>query len=327
MRMLRQLIWTIALTVFPGMTTDLLVAQPVPASSASVVPAPPIPPFPPSPVQPFRQLLATNEAGRQAWLATKSPSQRKLLEAKLAEYEALPPAERELRLTLTELRWYLMPLLRSAPEARSNYLASVPERFRPLLEERVRQWDGLPEAMRSELLTNEPMLSFILRLEKSTPAQSRAMLNELTPENRKKMEAALEEWRKQPAERRQTIAYRLNQFFELRESEKAQLLRTLPEKERQPTAQMLAIIERLPKEDRERCLASLEAFAKMSPAEQEQFMRNAARWQAMTPRQRETLRIMLQKVPPLPPIPPGMLAPATAQAGATNSSSEKASQQ
>ncbi|HTV76036.1 MAG TPA: hypothetical protein VMD57_03480, partial [Candidatus Baltobacteraceae bacterium] len=64
-----------------------------------------------SPVEFFRQLLAMTPDERDNCLKIHPPEIRERILAKVAEYEALDPDERELRLRATELRWYLMPLL------------------------------------------------------------------------------------------------------------------------------------------------------------------------------------------------------------------------
>jgi hypothetical protein len=53
-------------------------------------------------------------AERREFLANRSPEAQKLILAKVKEYEALRPEERDLRLWVTELRWYLLPLLESS---------------------------------------------------------------------------------------------------------------------------------------------------------------------------------------------------------------------
>ena len=74
------------------------------------------PPMPPSPMDYFRSLLAMSPAQRESALAKKPARIRERILAKVNEYAALDPDERELRLRATELRWYLMPLLRTAPD-------------------------------------------------------------------------------------------------------------------------------------------------------------------------------------------------------------------
>src|ERR1019366_7847670 len=89
-----------------------------PESPPPLPPDPPVPPDPPPPLPPaqspisfFRDLLAMNGAERKQALTNRSPEGQKLILDKVREYESLPPDERELRLRVTELRWYLVPLM------------------------------------------------------------------------------------------------------------------------------------------------------------------------------------------------------------------------
>ena len=68
-----------------------------------------------SPVDFFRQLLAMSPDQRAAALTNRSPEIRARILAKVDEYEALDPDDRELRLRATDLRWWLTPLLRLPP--------------------------------------------------------------------------------------------------------------------------------------------------------------------------------------------------------------------
>ena len=61
--------------------------------------------LPVSPVAYFRKLLAMSPQQRESALAKKSPAVRARILAKVNEYIALDPDERELRLRATEVRW------------------------------------------------------------------------------------------------------------------------------------------------------------------------------------------------------------------------------
>ena len=93
---------------------DAQTPSPVPAKfSAAATNVPPLPPVVLSPVEFFRQLLAMLPAERNSSLTNRTPEARARILAKVREYQALDPDERELRLRATELRWYLLPLLRT----------------------------------------------------------------------------------------------------------------------------------------------------------------------------------------------------------------------
>jgi hypothetical protein len=286
-------VW-VAVAAFQAVTAEIL---------------PPLPPLPPSPLQFFRDLLNTNEAGRTAFLAGKLPEQRQAIEAKLAEYLALPADQRELRLCLTELRWYLLAVLRAPEKIRLQYLGQVPEKYRSLVQDRLKIWDTLPEENRKEMLQNEAALAYIIRLEQTTPLQGQALLAALPEEKRRQVATFLEVWRGLPVAQQQAMVSRFQQFFGLTEPEKRQTLKSVPVEQRQQTEQVLGAFERLPKEQREKCLAAFQQFLNLTAKEREQFLQNAIRWQAMSPETRQSLSNWVQKFPPLPPLPPGFGTP------------------
>src|SRR5881394_3150820 len=101
------------------------------------------PPLPRPQVTYFRELLVLSQGELDRALADIAEPARKRLQAKLREYAALAPDEREARLRATELRWYLAPLMRTPPTNRIAQLALVPDEYRPLVEERLKRWDAL----------------------------------------------------------------------------------------------------------------------------------------------------------------------------------------
>lgn len=271
---------------------------------------PPVPPLPPllaSPMQFFRDLLATNAAGREAYLAGRTPAQKKLLDQKLAEYQALNPEQRELRLTMTELRYFLVNLLPLPKEMRTNYWPQLPAKYRPMLAERLRIWDVLSAENQAKLLDNESALSCLLRLEKAPLPPLPTAPPSLPPVRRRQIEEAMGLWNGISEAQRQTMVARFHRFFELSEREKRQTLETLPVSQRQNCEAFLAAFARLPKEQRAKCTAALGQFLSLAPAEQDQFLKNAVRWQAMRPADRQAVRAIIQEVPPLPPLPPGFI--------------------
>src|SRR3974390_3057723 len=89
-------------------------------------------PRPRSPVDLFRQLLAMTPEEREAFLTNRPPQTRDRILAKIDEYQALDPNERELRLRATELRWSLWPLMQESPDQRPARLAQGPPHLREL---------------------------------------------------------------------------------------------------------------------------------------------------------------------------------------------------
>ena len=160
----RQARWWIALSAAGQLAMFPLSAAaagstnpPVPAN-VSGVPAILMPPAPQSPVVLFRQLLAMTPKERADSMTNRAPEGRARILAKVNEYLALDPNERELRLRATELRWYLMPLFQAASADREASLAQVPDELRELVKSRLARWDALPPQMQKEFLDNDRVL-------------------------------------------------------------------------------------------------------------------------------------------------------------------------
>src|SRR5882724_3021639 len=199
----------------------------VPSNSASIALAPPLPTAK-SPVGTFRELLAMNLTERKQFLADRPPEIRRQILAKLRQYEALKPAERDLRLKVTELRWYLLPLMRAPATNRLEQLAAIPKEDRQLVEDRLQVWDILPAELQKELLDNEATMRYFCELGNQNPS-----LTNISPGQTNRANQGLEAWQNLPEEQKQKLLVRFNQMFGLTEREKDRVLKTLSEPERQ----------------------------------------------------------------------------------------------
>src|SRR6266550_3613130 len=150
----KNLLLAIGLTVMVGLPPGLL-AETETNATAATQKTPPSLPVAKCPVDYFRELLAMNLAERKQALTNRSPESRRQIFMKLRQYEALKPAEQKLRLKVTELRWYLFPLLRAPATNRQEQLAAIPVETRQLVEDRLQLWDMVPSELQKELLDNE----------------------------------------------------------------------------------------------------------------------------------------------------------------------------
>jgi len=270
-----------AMVVFPASAQTPAPAR-VKIFSAPINPPPPLPTAQ-SPVNYFRQLLAMSPAELNQALASRSPEIRARILAKVREYQALGPDERELRLRATELRWYLMPMLRSPPAERAARLAQVPPDLRALAQTRLTQWDLLPPPLQQEFLANDQALHYFAHVEtKNAPV---------------------------PSLEQQNIAGQFNQFLELTPAEKQQTLGTLSAAERAQMEKTLQSFEKLPAQQRQLCVRNYAKFAGMSGTERAEFLKNAQSWSKMSPRERQTWRDLVAHVPLWPPMPPLVMPP------------------
>jgi Protein of unknown function (DUF3106) len=252
-----------------------------------------------SPVDTFRYLLAMPPQERREYLTNWPEATRKLLMAKVREYQSLRSEQRELRLRATELRYYLLPLMTSPPTNRVAQLAKIPAEDRPLVSERIKEWDQLSPPLQSELLTNEATLQFYSHLQ----AGETNKLESMPASKRKVVQEGIDHWQKLSEEQRSEIAQRFEDFFTLSVQEQAQTLHTLSEPERQQIEKTLNAFKSLPALKRIHCIASFKKFASLSPEERQEFLKNAARWQLMKPSERQAWRNLVSMVQAEPPMP------------------------
>jgi hypothetical protein len=234
-----------------------------------------------SPVDFFRKLLQTPPADRRRLLGNRSAAAQNRIYAKITEYEALPPQERELRLRATELRWYLMPLMRESRTNRTALLARVPADLLPLVKSRLMQWDILPPPLQTEFWANDSTLRYFVQ---ATPAAaSDAQHNKTTS--------------------------RVEQFFAFTPDEKERLLGALSEPERAQMEKTLQTFDQLAPQQRLMCVRNYAKFAGMSDAERAEFLKNAESWSKMSSEERHTWQDLVANVPEWPPLPPLPIMP------------------
>jgi hypothetical protein len=279
------------LCVAVGAVLSLARADNLPAAPVMLVPqtVPLMPPVPraASPVTFFRELLAMSPVERVSFLTNRPPVVRERILAKVNEYLALDPDERELRLCATELRWYLLPLLRTSPTNYEAQLARVPDDLRPLVKSRLQQRQILPPPLQQEFLNNDSALHYFTHVEPTNSIASEDVAGTT----------------------RQKIADQFNQFFELTPAEKEKTLDSLSDAERSQMEKTLQSFDQLPLAQRSECMRNFTRFAEMSPQERAEFLQNARLWAKMSPKERQAWRDLVAHVPLWPPLPPSVLAP------------------
>jgi hypothetical protein len=254
--------------------------------------------MPPSPVQPFRQWLKMAPADREKGLAEYPVDKREVLKRKLELYERLSPAERERRLQMLELRYYIQPLMTNSSAARSTTIGRIPKRFQKVVAERLREWDGLQPEAKQRILGNETAVNYFASLPPQPPLPT---ISESTPAEAS-IQLAL--WRDLNDGERAKLSHRFNEYFDWPKQRREQLLERLTEAEQQEMQKTLDAFERLTPNQRVLCINSFNKFTQMTPQERNLFLRNAARWSAMTPEERSTWKLLVNELPPLPPIDP-----------------------
>jgi hypothetical protein len=258
-----------------------------------------------SPVGQFRALLAMNKEQREKTLAEETETRRNWLRGKLTEYEGMTFTERELRFRTTELRWYLLPLMRMSASDREkeevNWRNTVPKGYHTLLEARLQQWDKLSPDLQKDVVENELTMSYFMRLTNATFAQQQLILASLSKDRRDKLETNLAAFRTLSPDRRERMLGQFGQFFDLNEKEKERVLGELSAGDRVQVTQKLNGFDKLSANERVLCIKSLEKFANMTPAEQALFMQNAELWKKMSESEQKLWRNLVSEVPPMPP--------------------------
>ena len=309
----RRTFWLLLILGSPGFLTVRGAETdevPSPSNRLATAKALQMPPMPPkSPVDSFRELLAMKPAEREKLLAARPPEVRKHFLAKIQEYEALTPEERELRLQATQLRWYLLPLMRTPPTNRVAQLAAIPEADRPLVTERLLQWDLLPPGLQKEFLAYGLTASYFVGQDADHPnVLPRTPLDKMLPPD---LVQKMDYVRQMPPERRQAMYDGFEHFFKLTEADRRKTLATLSPEERQQMQKSLVAFMRLPKSQRDQCIRSFGQFASMTDEERRGFFQNAGRWEKMSPAERQAWRNLVNRFPPMPPMrpPPPPLPP------------------
>lgn len=241
--------------------------------------APPVPTVK-SPVDSFRTLLVMPATDRKEHLASRSADVQKKLVEKIREYQGLSPDERELRLKVTELRWYLKPLMAVPATNRDAQVKLIPENLREMVTARIEQWDKLPSAIQQIILTNQHGATYVTLGPPMPPG---------IPSPAGKIRVSFQQ--------------RFNQLFELTPSEKEKILATLSDAERHQMEKTLESFGKLSTIQRRQCVASFTKFAGMSPDERQEFLKNAQRWSEMSPAERQSWRELVSAAPKMPPFP------------------------
>jgi hypothetical protein len=252
---------------------------------------PPMPPMSPSPVEMFRMLMFTNAAGREQFLASKSPAARAIIEAKLREYEEMTLQQREERLRSLQLGWYALQLMGLKPADRAAQLANLPETDRTNVLRRLGRVDILPPLLKQEILTNDLVKRALVQ---GNPDASRNVVREMSEEERKR------------EVRKQELLGHFKEFFYLRPAEQNKTLSRLTVTEREKMEKTLSTFGSLSKADREQAIEGFKKFADLSDTERAEFLKTAGRWQTMSEKDRQLWRAIvtsLERAKSNPPRP------------------------
>ncbi|MFT6562090.1 MAG: hypothetical protein ACJAX6_000468 [Limisphaerales bacterium] len=274
-----------------------------------------------SPFAAFKKIVSLPEAEREAAvgkLKISSERHRKLVQAKVLEYAAMPEAERDRKLDALDFRWHLMPIMKTAKTDRAKRLASVPERFRTDIKRRLTGWDQLDARVRADLLKNESFFRYLSSFGRGH--QSRVALTnhmeKMSARLREGLEGRITTWREKPKPDRRRMTRQFHHFFDMPVAEQERTLSHLSSRERARMEASLAQFKVLSRAQRELVIRSFEKLANMSQSERAGFFLNNERWNDMNEAERKKWRTLVTQMPPLPPgfgkeaappLPPGLV--------------------
>ncbi len=283
----------IALWVFALILGALPVSGQVVTNGAgsNAVRVPPEPVAMKSPVAIFRELLEMDPAERTRALADRPEESRKRILAKIREYKSLSREERELRLKVTELGYYLRPLMRTPATNRAAQVALIPTGYRDMVQVRLDKWDHLSPEAQQKLLQNEVAIRALTELTNgvSTNVVRSPMLYN-----------TIRNWNRLSEKEQRELRENFDYFYQLKPAERQKAILILSKEEQQQIAVTLKRFKELTPDQRAQCVQSFEKLAAMSAAERQQFFRNAERWELMTPKEREEWRTLVKTAPLLP---------------------------
>jgi Protein of unknown function (DUF3106). len=265
--------------------------------SGSDVTRPGVPPEPApakSPVAVFRELLNMEPAERTKALADRPEETRRRILAKIREYQSLKPDERELRLKVTELGYYLRPLMRTPATNRAAQVAVIPVGYRELVQVRLVKWDKLTPAAQQKLLQNEVAIRALTEV-------TNGVSTNMTSIRSVPLQNTISNWNRLSVKEQKELSENYDYFFQLKPGERQKAVKILSKEEQAQITLTLRKYVNLSADQRAQCIQSFEKLAAMSPKERQQFFKNAERWEMMTPKERDDWRNLVETAPMLPP--------------------------
>ncbi len=251
-----------------------------------------------------------NSEDREKARSGKSDKQRSYLRRELQKYDEMPKEERETELQKLRVWYYVRDLVKHPVESRKDAVAVLPENERALVEVRLRRWDLLPQDLQKEIMENERTIRYVVQLDGLSRQEQKELEATLPPNLRKSWDEKLDGWHAIPPERRQRIYAQFQKFFELSPRERAKVLETLPQQDREQAEKSLLVvqeIEKLSPAERATCLDSLKNFFETPPKSDQLYyqLEKIQRWKAMSTKEKSVLKKIHGVLPPglEPPIP------------------------
>ena len=124
---------------------------------------------PESPFFFFRQLLKMDPQEAEEAIQKRPEKFQEIIRKKVEEYKQMPHQQREWKLQVLDLRWYLFCGLDLSEDKLDKYVESVPEDYREIIQARLKRWFSIPAEQRASILKNARMLPWKMDEHKQSP--------------------------------------------------------------------------------------------------------------------------------------------------------------
>ena len=148
------------------------------------------------------------------------------------------------------------------PFASSNrvaHLAAIPEPDRRLIEQRLANWDTLPDEMKKSVLEKQSAQRSVLPAGTNT-LPTATLFPVPKPDQTSRHDRDVSAWNQQSVRQRQKMVGQFGNFFEQAAPEKEKTLLVLSETERVQMEKTLHAYEKLPPAQRQRCIEAFRKF-------------------------------------------------------------------
>ena len=115
---------------------------------------------PESPFFFFRQLLKMDPQEAEEAIQKRPEKFQEIIRKKVEEYKQMPHQQREWKLQVLDLRWYLFCGLDLSEDKLDKYVESIPEDYREIIQARLKRWFSIPAEQRASILKNARMFSW-----------------------------------------------------------------------------------------------------------------------------------------------------------------------
>jgi hypothetical protein len=255
----------------------------------------------PSPVEKFRLLLEASSSELKAELDAYPEETRSKISVKIAEYRKLSVENRRQKLTATELRWYLPPLLNVDQDTRDFHLKKLEPGLAEVIHQRLMTWDSLPEDLKSSSSKSSLIIGHLSKapsLNPPLPTPSASGTVASAPKLPKVPGTSVSVNAAAPVS--QERLQRLKAYFEMNQEAKNATLKDASLMSDSIFMSRLNWLETMPDQLRERVLSHLIRFQELSAEEKKDFGRSIKTWNRLPQPEKEALRNLVKKTPPFP---------------------------